>query len=631
MTAALAIVGAGAWFVGSRGPDLPTEPARVMPEDVTGRVGHVIAALAVAIVFATWIGRTIAALRHGMETVDTLWYHMPAAARFVQTASTTHLHYFDADPVTVFYPATSPLLHGFGIQLLGNDLLSPLMNLGWLALALVAGWAIGEAYGVGPVSVTGVAIVASTPGMVTTQPGGSYTDIVGLAVVLSAIALLVHGARAATDRGPTVAIAALAAGVAVGTKLTMLAPVGALVIVVAAAASWRRSGERGLARDFGNWCLLLFVAGGYFFVRNIVHVGNPLPSLSFGPLDLPTPPVPTPTFTVAQYLFRGSIWHHYYLPGLWDSLGPAWWAALAVAMAATALLFARSRSPLERWLGIVPLVSLIGFLVTPQFLGVVDHPVFFVYNVRYLTPTLGAGLCLAPTLPALGSRVPARVLQLALFAILVATQWGSQIWAWSVAPNPLRVTERILFVDIVGAVIAGLVIAAVGIGLVYLRPRLPARPIVASALAFVVVGGYPLQEAYLRHRYTTTPPMPHIYEWAQDQHDQRIAVIGTDLQYPLYGKDLTNYVQYIGKQGPHGAYTPITTCRAWRDAIDTGHYGWIVIAPAGFPAARAPRLPREQLWTRSDPHAHLVRTDVHPGYGTAVLFRIDGRLDPNGC
>src|SRR5205085_3461046 len=41
------------------------------------------------------------------ETVDTLWYHLPQAARFVQTGSILHLHYFDNDPVTAFYPSRS--------------------------------------------------------------------------------------------------------------------------------------------------------------------------------------------------------------------------------------------------------------------------------------------------------------------------------------------------------------------------------------------------------------------------------------------------------------------------------------------------------------------------------------------
>ncbi len=72
-----------------------------------------------------------------MTNVDTLWYHLPDAARFVQDGSITPLHFFDLETVTAFYPATSELIHGLGILLMGNDVLSPVINFGWLALRAV--------------------------------------------------------------------------------------------------------------------------------------------------------------------------------------------------------------------------------------------------------------------------------------------------------------------------------------------------------------------------------------------------------------------------------------------------------------------------------------------------------------
>ena len=62
-----------------------------------------------SVVAAAWLGWTIFAYRHGMETIDTLWYHLPFAARFVQDHNIRHLQYFDGDAITVFYPAiTAP-------------------------------------------------------------------------------------------------------------------------------------------------------------------------------------------------------------------------------------------------------------------------------------------------------------------------------------------------------------------------------------------------------------------------------------------------------------------------------------------------------------------------------------------
>jgi hypothetical protein len=66
----------------------------------------------------------------------------------VQQGSIAHLHYLDSDPVTVFYPASSELLHAVGMVVMGSDVLSTVMNLGWLALALLAAWCLGRCFGV---------------------------------------------------------------------------------------------------------------------------------------------------------------------------------------------------------------------------------------------------------------------------------------------------------------------------------------------------------------------------------------------------------------------------------------------------------------------------------------------------
>ena len=75
-----------------------------------------------------------------------------------------------------------------------------------------------------------------------------------------------------------------------------------------------------------------------------------------------------------------------------------------------------------------------------------------------------------------------------------------------------------------------------------------------AAVKILVAGGFALQQFYLRGRYTNAVPIPHIYKWARQVHDERIAVVGAYvfLQYPLYGRDVSNYVQYVGARGPHG-------------------------------------------------------------------------------
>jgi hypothetical protein len=272
------------------------------------------AVLAVTIVSADWATRTVDAYNHGMTTTDTLWYHMPFAARFVQQGTILPLHYVDSQSVTVFFPATSELFHALGILFMGNDVLSPLINSGWMAIALLAAWCVGRPFAVAPVTLTGVAALLATPGLVATQPGGAYDDIVGLALLLSCVALLVTSATLGGEkRFAGQAIAALAAGVALGTKFTFIAPVGALTVGIWILARRGRRWTEGAV-----WILLVALTGGFFYARNLIAVGNPLPALALrlGPLELPSPAVTTPSSTFAHFIFNQRDWRLYFLPGL---------------------------------------------------------------------------------------------------------------------------------------------------------------------------------------------------------------------------------------------------------------------------------------------------------------------------
>ena len=117
-------------------------PAFARPHD-TGRshrqaVRTLIAIAAAALVTAEWTVPTLHSYDIGIRAFDSLWYHMPWAASFAQTGQITGLRFTDVEYLTPFYPATAELFHGLGIVLLGRDTLSPALNLGFLALVLLA-------------------------------------------------------------------------------------------------------------------------------------------------------------------------------------------------------------------------------------------------------------------------------------------------------------------------------------------------------------------------------------------------------------------------------------------------------------------------------------------------------------
>ena len=151
-----------------------------------------VAVLLALIVAAQWAGPTLLTLDRGIYGGDSLWYHMPLAAHIAQDGSITSLLFTDPLYLNWFYPQVSELLHGTGILLFGNDFLSPLVNLGWLGLALFAGWCIGRPYGTGATAMAAVASVMSADLLFCRQPGNANNDVAAIALFLCSVAMLVN-------------------------------------------------------------------------------------------------------------------------------------------------------------------------------------------------------------------------------------------------------------------------------------------------------------------------------------------------------------------------------------------------------------------------------------------------------
>jgi hypothetical protein len=608
------------------------------------RIATVAALAAVAFLVALWSLDTLRNLDRGMYGFDTLWYHMPFAASYVQSGSVTGLHFTDPLYLNWFYPANSELIHATGILFFDRDLLSPLINLGWLGLALLAAWCIGRPYGVGALSMLGVCVLLGTRGIAGAgvdggQAGDAKNDIVGIALLMSAVALLINagpqlknGARRAWPAGPLV-VAGLAAGLAAGTKLDLLAAVALLTVGVIVVTP---SGARRVAAlAFG---LPLVLAGGFWYARNLVSTGNPLPWVKhLGPIPLPHPERPIEgraPFTVAHYLFDASIYRHYFFPGLDKAFGAAWPVLIALAGAGMAMTALRGRTAVVRMLGAVALLAVVAYLFTPlSASGPEGHPVGFFLNLRYVAPALAIGLALLPVGLVAGSqswrfelrRGPALVAAVAVFAALLL-----------IGDDPAALTRSTYTRDalVLAFVLVPLPLALFALG----RGGGPARALPAFAIALVAVLGVGVgrqqSQDYLRHRYTLTPyssfNLDRAYQWARDRHGERIGLAGTTIaffQYGLYGTDLSNRVEYVGERTPHGGLRPILGCRDWREAVNRGRYGYVVTSPfLNQNAQSQPIASPERRWLRTDPGARLVLRDA----GTAV-FRITRPLDPAGC
>ncbi len=585
------------------------------PAPPPNRTALWVAVAVAALVVAHWSVAVRSSFANGMYGYDTTWYHMPFAARFVQDASLTGLHFTSTSFLSWFYPANSELFHSVGILLTGRDYLSPLVNVGWLGLGMLAAWCIGRPWGLGPASLVGACVIFGA-GVFADQAGEARNDIPATAFLLTAAAIMINASvpreRPRLELGPVpIALAGLAAGLAIGTKLSLLAPVGALTIAVVVAAR-----RRGPAAAW--WIGGLLAGGGFWFARNLVAVGNPLPWLSaLGPVPLPGPEEVLPNerepFSVVHYATDPDVWSEWFFPGLADRLGELWPLVLVLgAVSALALLF-RERAAVLRVLGFAAVAAAIAYPFTPLTAsGFEGEPLGFASNLRYLGPVLAMALALLPVAARKAS--PRR--QWVVLGLLAAAFVGA------FAEDALR---------------SGFALAVLGVGVVVLIAALAVRftrgrsiPRVAVigvgvlVAALVIGAGYRVQRNYAEERYADEygigePGLESAFIWARGVEDARIAT-NTIRQYPFYGPDLSNFVQFVGRRGDGDSFEPITSCGEWRRALNDGDYDYVVIG-ANFPAPGADR-PEENGWLRDAKGAKEIVSE-----GPTSVFELSAALD----
>jgi FtsH-binding integral membrane protein len=608
----------------------------------------------IGLVVAHWGLTTKEALDRGIFNFDSLWYHMPFAVDIAKGHSTTGLHYTETVFTNWFYPQNSELLHATGILLTQRDTLSLFINFGFLGLAFLAAWCIGRPYGRGHLTVVAAAVVLECHTLVVREPGAAKNDLVAAALLLAAVAILVN-AWQGKDRpvGWSLAVAGLAVGLAVGTKSTAVAMAFALTVAVIALAP---AGRRWAAA--GWWLIPALLGGGYWYLRNLVVAGNPLPqATSIGPISLPHPErlqEGRPDFSIVHYATDTGVWRHYFTPGLHEAFGALWPLVIAAAIAGGVLALTRGRNGVLRWMGAVALFGMLAYLFTPlSAAGAEGAPTGFAINIRYAIPALLLGLTLLPLAFKRLDGWREWTFLGALLAVLVITNRADAILrdpdrAFALASAVLFVllpaglvwwsTQRI---SPAGGAAGGTTpedASATGGGGGSPAATGPAGRFALSlaALAVLILAlGYPLQRHYLRDRFALGSEIPGMnleaaYAWARDKSDARIGIVGTTagfLQYGFYRTDLSNDVFYLGEKGSHGAFNAIPTCSAFRAAVNETDLEYLVTAPfLNFLSPSAPIASPEARWLRGDPAATpIIRS------GPVTVWKLHGKLNPTSC
>jgi hypothetical protein len=603
----------------------------------------------IAIVVFDWAETAKHALDAGIFNFDSLWYHMPFSADIAQSHSTTGMHHVETVFVNWFYPQNSELLHAVGILMIGRDTLSLFINFGWLAVAFLAAYCVGRPYGRGLPAVIAAAILVGCHTLVVREPGAAKNDLMAAALLLAGIAILIEAwnAQPPSETPPDPdefaenhemrgqlrtrvlygwppAVAGLAVGLAAGTRLTVFSTAAALSLVVLVLAP---SGRRWKAA--GWWFIPGLIGGGYWYLRNLIVAGNPIPEATgLGPISLPHPErlqEGRPGFSISHYATDTGVWRHYFLPGLHDAFGTLWPLVVFGAVAACLLAIFSGRDRLIRWLGGVALFGLVAYLFTPLgAAGAEGEPVGFAINIRYVIPALLAALVLVP----LPRFLDAPKRQWGLIGLLVV------VYLVTDRPDHALHDKARLFA------LAFVIVFVAVPTLIWLARRdgAPGR-LVAGALAALAIAavalGYPVQRHYLNHRFanltasTSIPGMSldDAYRWARSVTNSRIGLVGTTAGfagYGFYGPDISNEVTYLGEPGPHGAYNAIPTCQAFRTAVDTADLDYLVTSPfLNFIHPGKPIPSPEARWLRGSGGVKPLLRE-----GPVTVWQVTGPLKP---
>jgi hypothetical protein len=613
-----------------------------------GRLGLFIALAVASFTVAEWTFPSQISLDKGMFGGDTTWYHMPFAAGFAQLHSTTHLHFTDPLRLVVwFYPASSELINSAGIIIMHSDWLSPLLNLGWLVIGLLAAWCVGRPYGVGPATLVASALVFDSGVLVVTQAGEGRNDIMAIALLVAFVAFLVNGHQRPhrehvvtgeeTEKGPlldtgSLIMAGIAGGLAISVKLTMLPPVAAITLGMIVF----RGGGRRLATA-GILGASLFVAGGYWYVRNFFSSGgNPIPLIHWGPLNLPAPdqlPLdPRPRFSVAHYLTTPTIYRTWFFPQLDNALGPLYPLILVAAIAAVVFVIVRSQNRVLRVLAAAALFTAAVYVVTPLTAAGPDgQPRGFFTNTRYLMPGLVLALVLLPLArPLRSDEKRAGWVLMAIALVYWITVLTTPSWPIRYLGGAIILTAMLVWVPVY-----------LGWGWWSGRlSKLRAVGIAAAVLLLAIVLGRAQQVQYELHHYTDSSlflqeggPVK-AFDVIRPLHDKRIGISGSGEiffdQYGFYGEDLSNTVQYIGVKGPHGQFVLADNCRTFRREINAGNYNYVVISQYTNDDPSSQYAYAIRAWTKDLPQLkEIVSENVTPQ--PVWVYKVRGKVNPATC
>lgn len=489
-------------------------------------------------------------------STDALSFQVPQVVRWMQTGSLWQLDQFFPDYSNATYPQHGNLLLLAVVLPFHSAFLVRLVAVPFAVMMCAGVYACAREIGATRSwALLASAAVAAIPVVVKVAIDGAQTDPPMLAfVVVGALFMLRHRRTGARS---DLALAGLGLGLALGTKwyaLTTLPVLGAVWVVARLVA---RVPLRRVAADAGVLVTVVLAAGGLWLVRNWVQTGNPLFPQALWPFDAPRDVLREQAgFTLAHYLFDGSVWSRYLRPQF-DLFFAAPGYLLAAAPLAALVVAVRWRAGTAIAVATTALLLLAAYAVTPySAFGPEGAPVVAFASTRYGLPALLAG---AVATAWLGTRLRGPARPLVAVALLVAVVLGVRE----------EYRSQVGWAAVAAAVVAlGAVAWAArrtagwsGSGPIVARnpdhPRagagLTRRSACAAALVVVVgvAGAALVRDRGLQRGYAETDP---VFAWIERyaSHGRLVglagawSVEGLPPALPAFGPRLGNRVEYAG-------------------------------------------------------------------------------------
>lgn len=507
-------------------------------------------------------------------SIDILNFHLPGVARWIETGSIWQVDNLLPYVAPGNYPNNGDVILLAGVLPWHNDFLSHLSMYPFWALSGIATYALARELGARrSAAVLAGSLLAAVPAVAAPALAHSLVDTMMLFGFAAGIAFLLRHRR--TGQTSDLVLAGLALGLSFGTKWYAVSSVAIVVAVWLAAGMLGRRGWRTVLRQGVALSALIALAGGIWFVRNLIESGNPVFPVKVAPLGVTIFDAPPDLirdlggFTILEYVGDWDVWSRrfdgdpqpgdaYILPQYRQAIAaPGALLALAAIAAVAALARSRWRRRIRgasAWIAAAVAAALIvlAYSITPYTAGGPEGQPFLVgADSRYVVPALvvaaglgaalvsWAGLWLAPLVGALG-----------IAALLDGISWGSR---GVLTPGHLGIADWTGGALLLGvtALVAWQVGRLRSSGRAPLANRFLAGAGVALAL-LAVAGGYEAQQRFNDDRYRGGDPvLDYVVTEAPDGQHIGLAGawddVGTPPVLPVFGPRFGNRVEYVGK------------------------------------------------------------------------------------